>query len=261
METEFELHNEKTQVRGPFGTQSKTNVTLEAFAGPLDLLLFLIKKNDINIYDIPIAEITEQFLEYLDYAVAADLERLTEFYAEAVDLIYIKSRMLLPHNNLLDGDDMEDPREELIDRLIEYQKFKKCSNLLEEKLDLEEWSFERKKIQRQLPFEDDDLWERVDTWDLLQDMHKIFTRLVSSYSSEAILDFYEEVSMNEKYTLLNEFLENRGECLFTDLITRKGNMMDVVCSFMALLEAVKSKIASVYQNRMFGDIKICVYKA
>jgi len=96
------------------------------------------------------------------------------------------------------------------------------------------------------------LWERVDTWDLL----KTFSNLVSSYNSERILDLYEEVSVNEKITLMNELLELNGECMFTDLIIRKGNLMDVVCAFMALLEAVKFRMASIWQNRMFGDIKI-----
>ena len=89
---------------------------------PLDLLLYLIKKNEINIYDIPIAQITEQYMEYLDYAAKTDLENLTEFYALAADLLYIKSKMLLPVEVSFDDDEMEDPRQELVDKLIEYQK-------------------------------------------------------------------------------------------------------------------------------------------
>ncbi len=237
------------------------NFVLGDFEGPLDLLLFLIKKNEVNIYDIPVAQITEQFLEYLDYAVTPDLDNLTDFYSMAADLLYIKSRMLLPVEVTFGEDEMEDPRQELVDKLIEYQKFKKLSALMEEKEDESEWSFERKKIQRVLPFEEDSLWERVDTWDLLQDMQKIFKNMVSAYSSEKILDMYEEISVNEKITLMNEIFENKGECFFTDLIVRKGNIMDVVCAFMAVLEAVKFKMACIYQNRMFGDIKICPYKA
>jgi len=235
--------------------------TLEEFDGPLDVLLFLIKKNEVNIYDIPIAQITEQFMEYLDYAVSPDLDNLTDFYSMASDLLYIKSRMLLPVEVSFGEDELEDPRQELVEKLIEYQKFKKLSALMEEKEDESEWSFERKKIQRVLPFEEEDLWEKVDTWDLLQDMQKIFKSMVSSYSSSKILDMHEEISVNEKITLMNEFLENKGECFFTDLIVRKGNIMDVICAFMAILEAVKFKMACIYQNRMFGDIKICPYQA
>lgn len=237
------------------------NFSLDEFDGPLDVLLFLIKKNEVNIYDIPIGQITEQFLEYLDFAVTTDLENLTDFYSMASDLIYIKSRMLLPVEISFGEEELEDPRQELVEKLIEYQKFKKLSSLMEEKEDEADWSFERKKIQRVLPFEEENLWEKLDTWDLLQDMQKIFKSLVSSYSSEKILDMYEEISVNEKITLMNEFLEEKGECFFTDLITRKGNVLDVVCAFMAILEAVKFKVACIYQNRMFGDIKICPYKA
>lgn len=227
------------------------------FEGPLDLLLFLIKKNEVNIYDIPIGEITEQFLEYMDYAVSPDLASLTEFYAMAADLLFIKSRMLLPVQIEFEGEEIDDPRQELVDRLIEYQKFKKLTVLMEEKEEESEWSFERKRIQRVLPFEEEELWEKIDTWDLL----KTFSTLVSAYSSEKILDMYEEISVSEKITLMNEFLENKGECFFTDLIVRKENLLDIVCAFMAILEAVKFKMACIYQNRMFGDIKIRPYQA
>ncbi|HOT63479.1 MAG TPA: segregation/condensation protein A [Treponemataceae bacterium] len=231
---------------------SSNTFRVNDFEGPLDLLLFLIKKNEVNIYDIPIARITEQYLDYLDYALSTDLANLTEFYAMAANLLYIKSRMLLPVELTDDEDEIDDPRRELVDKLIEYQKYKKLSELMEDKENEAEWVFERKKMQRALPFGEDDLWERVDTWELL----KTFSNLVSSYNSERIIDLYEEVSVNEKIALMNEILEQKGECLFTDLIVRKGNLMDIVCAFMALLEAVKFRMASVWQNRMFGDIKI-----
>jgi segregation and condensation protein A len=221
------------------------------FEGPLDLLLFLIKKNEVNIYDIPVAQITEQYLEYLRYVTELDLEDLTEFHSMAATLLYIKSRMLLPAEGALE-DDIEDPRQELVEKLIEYQKFKKLSELMEEKEKEAEWVIERKKLQRALPFADDALWEKVDVWDLL----KTFTTLMSNLSDERIIDLYEEVSVNEKITLLSELLENRGECSFTDLVVRNGSVLDIVCAFLALLEAVKVRMVSIFQNRMFGDILI-----
>lgn len=238
-------------------TEDAKTVKLDSFEGPLDLLLFLIKKNEINIYDIPIGEITEQFLEYMDYALSTDLHSLTEFYAMAADLLYIKSRLLLPVEIDFDGDDLEDPRKNLVDRLIEYQKFKKLTSLMEEKEAESEWTFERKRIQTILPFEEEELWEKIDTWDLL----KTFSTLVSAYNTEKILNLYEEISVSEKITLMNELLEKHGECFFTDLIVRKENLLDIVCAFMAILEAVKFKMASIFQNRMFGDIKIKPFEA
>jgi segregation and condensation protein A len=220
------------------------------FEGPLDLLLFLIKKNEVNIYDIPIAEITEQYLEYVSYAEALDLEDVTDFHAMAATLLYIKSRTLLPVELEYD-DDLVDPRQELVERLIEYQKFKKLSELMEEKEKEAEWVIERKKLQRPLPFTDGELWERVDIWDLL----KTFSAMIRM-SGERIIDLYEEVSVNEKITLMTELLENRGECSFTDLVVRNGSVMDIVCAFLAVLEAVKIRMIVIFQNRMFGDILI-----
>ena len=202
--------------------------TAGQFEGPLDLLWTLIRDNKINIYDIPIAEITEQFLEYLDYASQVELGDLSEFYNMAARLVYIKSRMMLPVEVKVDDDlDFDDPREELVEKLIEYQKFKKLSNLMEEKEDESEWNFERKKIQRVLPFDDENMWEQVDTWDLLQQMQKIFQNLISQYSDSKIIDMYEEISVNEKITLMNELLEKKDECMFTALIVRHGNVLDV----------------------------------
>lgn len=229
------------------------------FEGPLDLLWSLIRENQINVYDIPIAEITEQFQDYLDYAVELDLQDLTEFYLWAAKLACIKSRMLLPVEvRAMDGDSMEDPRAELVEQLIEYQKFKKLSVLMEEQEEQSEWSFERKKIERVLPFEDDEnQWKKMDTWALLQDMQKIFRSLTNVNPDERILNMNEDIAPNEKIQLIEQLLEKNDECMFTDLITRKGNELDVICAFLAILEAVKNRKIEILQNKMFGDIKIC----
>ena len=228
------------------------------FEGPLDLLWALIRESKVNIYDIPIAQITEQYLEYLDYAVQTDLGDLSEFYSWAAKLIYIKSRMLLPVEVAYDDEDEEDPRAELVEKLIEYQKFKKLSSLMEEQEDDSEWNFERKKIQRVLPFDDtEDMWEEVDTWELLQQMQDIFKSIMKQYSNEKILNMYEEISVNEKITLMTELMSRNGFCMFSELLTRIGNALDMICAFMAVLEAVKFRLAVIYQHKLFEDIKIC----
>lgn len=227
------------------------------YEGPLDLLWQLIKESRINVYDIPIADITEQYLEYLDYAASADLGDLSDFYNWAAKLLYIKSRMLLPVQITNDDEEEEDPRDELVNTLIEYQKYRRLSELMEEAEDTAEYTFERANIQRILPFDDgDSVWDEVDTWDLLQQMQRVFQNLISRFPKDKIINMYEEVSVNEKLTLIREKLEEAGECMFSELLTRPGNYMDIVCAFMALLEAVKSCVISVYQNRLFGDIKI-----
>jgi segregation and condensation protein A len=247
----------QTQVQnGITATKTKREYKAGEFEGPLDLLWSLIRESKINIYDIPIAQITDQYLDYLDFAVQTDLGDLSEFYSWAAKLIYMKSRMLLPIEVPYDEDE-EDPRQELVDKLIEYQKFKKLSSLMEEQEDESEWNFERKKIERVLPFEEaEEMWEEVDTWDLLQKLQDMFKSVMNKYSNEKILDMYEEISVNEKITLMNELLEEKKQCYFTDLITRTDNPMDVVCAFMAILEAVKFRMIKIQQNKMFGDIRI-----
>jgi segregation and condensation protein A len=166
-------------------------------------------------------------------------------------LLLIKSRTLLPVEIEDDGD-LLDPRQELVERLIEYQKFKKLSELMEDKEKDAEWVFERSKLQHNLPFNDADLWEKVDIWTLM----KTFAALMRSIPGERIIDMYEEVTVNEKVTLLSELLENSGECKFTDLFVRSNSVMDIVCAFLAILEAVKIRMIIILQNRMFGDILI-----
>jgi segregation and condensation protein A len=209
----------------------------------------MIRKNEINIYDIPIAQITEQYIDYLRYAETMDMEDLTSFHTMATTLLYIKSRTLLPVE--IDDTGAEDPRTNLVERLIEYQKYKKLSELMEEKERENEWIIERRRLQHNLPFTDDDMWQKVDIWDLV----KTFSSLTVSIPHERIIDLYEEITVNEKTTLLMEKLENKGECRFTELVVRSG-ALDVVCAFLAVLEAAKMRLIVIFQHRLFGDILI-----
>jgi segregation and condensation protein A len=224
---------------------------VKEFEGPLDLLLFLIKKNEINIYDIPVSQITEQYLAYVGGATAIDLDDVTEFQAMAANLLYIKSRMLLPMELNL-ADEHGDPRQELVEKLIEHQKFKKLSELMEDKEREVEWIVDRQKTQRDLPFAIGELWSKADVWDLFN----TFSSLMTTISSERIIDLYEEVSINEKQTLIMELLEAKGECRFSELLVRKGSIMDIVCAFLAILESVKIRMILIAQEQMFGEITI-----
>lgn len=227
---------------------------LKDFEGPLDLLLFLIKRNDMNIYDIHIASITEQYLECLNSEAGVDLDELSEFYNLAATLLLIKSRMLVPSGSL-DDEDFDDPRQGLIEKLIEYQKYKKLSGLMEQREMEVEWTLERSCMQRTLPFpdkEEDNLWMDLDVWDLL----RTFSSMVQNFNSERIIDLYEEVSINEKLALMGELLENREHFSFVELITRPRSALDLACAFLAMLDAVKNKLIRIKQHRLFGDILI-----
>jgi segregation and condensation protein A len=229
----------------------KQTFRVASFEGPLDLLLFLIRKAEINIYDIPIAAITEQYLEYLSYATRVDLENLTEFYSMAATLLLIKSRMLLPVKIGLE-EEYEDPRRELVEKLIEYQKYKRLSELMAQREEQTEWSLERRKSQRVLPFDDEQIWQQISVWDLL----RTFSSMIATLTPERVIDLYEEVTINEKIALIHELLETRGEFVFTDLLVKKSSIMEVVCSFLAVLELVKTALIGVFQNKLFGDILI-----
>ena len=155
----------------------------------------------------------------------------------ASTLLYIKSKMLLPVEVNVE-DEFDDPRTELVERLIEYQKFKKISDIMTIKEKESEWIIERNKKQRNFSFVDDkELWEEVDVWDLLQ----TFSSIVGNLSNEQIIDFYEEVSINEKFTLMSELLDKNEEILFNELIVNNSSILEFVCSFLAVLDAVKIK--------------------
>ena len=228
----------------------KQTYHLGDFDGPLDLLVFLIRKAEVNVYDIPIASITEQYLSLLRLATRVDLDSMSEFHLMAATLLYIKSRMLLPVELDMD-DEVEDPRKELVEKLIEYQKFRRLSDLMSERDGEVEWIIDRAHSQRVLPFSDEGVWDKVSVWDLLQ----TFSSLLSTLSSERIIDLYEEVSVNEKITLIGELLERGEEFLFADLV-RRNTVMEVVCALFAVLEMVKERKIVVFQNRLFGDIRI-----
>jgi len=234
------------------GTKETYTFQLDQFEGPLDLLLFLIKKNEVNIYDIPIASITEQYLSFLKYATAVNLENITEFYLLASTLLYIKSRMLLPVEVDF-SDEIEDPREELVAKLIDYQKYKKLSELMTEQEKTSDLVIERKKKQRLLPFsKEEDMWEELEVWELLQS----FSKIMGNLTKETIVNLYEEVSVNEKITLIQELLEEKGEFSFMEILINPESVMEIVCAFLAILESVKMRMIMVYQNRLFGDILI-----
>lgn len=220
------------------------------YEGPLDLLLALIQKAEVNIYDIPISLITDQFLEYLHQAKEIGLGDLSEFYKMAAELIWIKSQMMLPVEVEFD-EEYVDPREELVERLLEYSKFKKYSELLmgnEENGDL---PIMRKESKFQFPFSDEELWEDVTTRDLMN----TFMEMMKNYDfvEEKIFNVYEEVTEKEKIALMNELFETKDQIMFSDLFIKK-TPEHVICSFLAVLESVKDKMILVDQPEPFGDM-------
>lgn len=229
---------------------------LEKYDGPLDLLLALIQKSELNIYDIPIAQITDQFLDYLHQAEEVGLEDLSEFYVEAANLIWIKSQIMLPVEVDF-GEDYVDPREELVERLLEYSKYKKYSELLMGNEDAEDIRIERKSSDFVLPCTDEDLFDSV-TLKILRETYLQMMDIYSRLDEEIPINIFEMVTEGEKITLMNELLEDRDQIMFSDLIKKgktDGHMkLHIICAFLAVLEAIKDKIILVQQSEVFGDM-------
>ncbi|MBK5201280.1 MAG: segregation/condensation protein A [Spirochaetaceae bacterium] len=222
-----------------------------AFEGPLDLLLFLIQKSKVNIYDIPIATITNQFLDYLHSENDLDLNSISDFYKMAADLIYIKSRMLLPVDIDFD-EEYEDPRQDLVERLLEYQKFRRYTDLLASGAGTGDLFIERKKSSFMVPFEDQELFEEVNVLQLLQ----TYTTLLNRITPSKIFNVFEEVTVNEKLALMNELFESYDFIHIEDIIIHLDRPLHIICSFMAILEACKFKMITIEQEVPFETILI-----
>ncbi|HEY3151303.1 MAG TPA: segregation/condensation protein A [Candidatus Binatia bacterium] len=229
-----------------------TSVQLEIFEGPLDLLLHLIKKNEVSITDIPIATITEQYLATLELMQNLSLDVAGEFLVMAATLIHIKSRMLLPAGDD-EGDEDEgvDPHEELVRRLLEYQRYKEAAAELEQRDLLTRDVFVRS------PTPTEEVGPRgfreVSVFELLGALKRIIDRLPKDTVHEVALD---KITVREKMTLLLETLRAHGSVFFESLFVEVKSRVEVVVTFLAMLELVKVRAIRIFQEEMAGPIMI-----
>ena len=229
-----------------------TRVQLEIFEGPLDLLLHLIKKNEVSITDIPIATITEQYLATLEVMQTFNLDVAGEFLVMAATLIHIKSRMLLPMAD--DEDDEEegtDPRQELVRRLLEYQRFKDAADQLERRELLTRDVFVRSAAPaEEIPAPG---FREVSVFELLTALKRVLDRLPKDVVHEVML---EKITMREKMSLLLDQLRTQGKILFESLFAEVTTRMEVVVTFLAMLELVKVRAIRIFQEEATGPIQI-----
>jgi segregation and condensation protein A len=229
-----------------------TSVQLDIFEGPLDLLLHLIKKNEVSITDIPIATITEQYLATLELMQNLSLDVAGEFLVMAATLIHIKSRMLLPAgDNEAEEDEGVDPHEELVRRLLEYQRYKEAAAELEQR-DL----LTRDVFVRSAPSTEEAGprgFREVSIFDLLGALKRVIDRLPKDTVHEVALD---KITVREKMTLLLETLRVHGSVLFESLFAEVKSRVEVVATFLAMLELVKVRAIRVFQEEMAGPIMI-----
>jgi len=219
-------------------------VALPVFEGPLDLLLHLIKQNKIDIYDIPIALITKQYLEYLEIMKELDLEIASEFLVMAATLIYIKSKMLLPKQE--QPEEEEDPRKELVEQLIEYEKIKEASQLLKERYKI--WS---KAFPRNTSKEQEIFLEELSIFDLFQAFKKILDK-----PQPKIYIPKETIKIEEKIEQILNVLNFKKSITFQELFSPDCSKLEIIVTFLALLELLRLKLVKASQKNPFGEILI-----
>jgi segregation and condensation protein A len=240
----------------------KVTYKLESFEGPLDLLLHLIDKTEVDIYNIPIKAITDQYMAYLSEMQEMELDITSEFLVMAATLLLIKSKMLLPKPPFieLDSDDYEegeDPRAELVRQLLEYRKFKGIADHLRDK------ELERSLIYTREPFDltpylpvvQENPVKGIYITDLMAAFQKVLRRLVARSVVTRIKR--DEISVKDRIKELVHMLELRGgKMLFSKLFDDEINREEIVVTFLAMLELMKMKVIVCYQHRLFDDIVI-----
>ena len=231
-------------------------IKLESFEGPLDLLLHLIRKNEVDIYDIPILLITKQYLEYLDLMKELDLDIAGEFLLMAATLIHIKARTLVPRleQETEHEGDTEDPRDTLIRQLIEHQKYKAAAELLHERETVRsaQWGRPDARITdvAGAPFERE---LEVDLFGLLQAFEAVLKR---ARERPGVPVPAEQVSIETRMRQLMERLSETEACGFEDLFDEAHSRGDLITTFIALLEMIRLKLLRVFQSGAFGPIRV-----
>jgi len=227
------------------------SIKLDVFEGPLDLLLFFIKRDEINIYDIPISYITKEYLEYLDMMKSMNLHLAGDFLLIAAMLMRIKIKMLLPAEKKDDDEEIEDPRTELVDMLLEYQKYKEISGFLRE---ME--TSQSKYYNLNIASEDKAVDPNIFLTDIaLQDISIMFKKLIDKMPK---LTDYEvkkiSININQQIQFIKSFFSGRKRVKFSEISTQLKDKIEVVVTFLAILELVMSRQYSISQKNLFGDI-------
>ncbi|MDP2905519.1 MAG: segregation/condensation protein A [Candidatus Omnitrophota bacterium] len=235
-------------------------IRLEMFEGPMDLLLYLVKKDHLNIYDIPIAKVTEQYLEYLNLMELLDLNIAGEFLVVAATLMQIKSKMLLPVDvtQVAQGE-QEDPRAELIRRLLEYEKFKEIANSLREREVAQREVFKRPRPEvtdkQELPGPGgkEEVYFEASIFDLINAFSRALKDIPKEIFYEVIKD---EFTIEEKAHQILHLLLKVSSAKLSELFREAKNKLEIIATFLAVLELIKLKEITAFQNELFEDIEI-----
>lgn len=229
-------------------------VRLELFEGPLDLLLYLVKKDHLNIYDIPISEVTEQYLRYLELMQLLDLNIAGEFLVMSATLLQIKSKMLLPVDESQTRAEEEDPRAELVKRLLEYEKFKEIAQDLRQRELNQQEIFKRPKLEAdmEMPVKSDVYFE-ASIFDLINAFSKALEGVPKNLFYEVIKD---EFTIEEKVHQILHFLLVQESIKISELFSQAKHKIEVIVTFLAILELIRMKEIIACQKGLFDEIEI-----
>ena len=227
-------------------------VRLPIFEGPLDLLLYLVKKNEYDIFDIPIAEITRQYMDHIEIMKVLNLDVAGEYLVMAATLAHIKSKMLLPPDRTEDQEDEElDPRMELALKLAEYERFKDAARQLDE-FDILLRDVFLRGGKMVLEVEDEKLAD-LTLFGLVAALQKVLLAAPKETIHQISVG---ELTIQEKMAELSQLISERGEMVFEELFVGEPSRMTIVVTFLALLELIKSRIVRIYQAQPFGTIRL-----
>lgn len=231
------------------GEGEELKLVLGEFAGPMDLLLYLIRQEQVSIYDIPIARITDEYLRYLRMMQGMDITVASDFLVMAATLIEIKSRMLLPRDPAVSEEELqaEDPRRELVERLLEHQKYKAAAEMLWSRATVEQAVYTRAPIETDK--ENPEI--SAGAFDLL----RVFQQILARKREEVLMEIErDEVTMAEMIERLRNMIFSAGELNMRDFFERAETRRELVLAFLSVLELVRTTEIKLFQRQTFGDI-------
>ena len=242
----FDFHRETAEIVAE--SRDELSIKIGEFAGPLDLLLFLIRQEQANIFDIPIAKITDEYLKYIRLMKSLDIAVAADFLVMAATLIEIKSKMLLPREpSEIEDEETIDPRQELVDRLLEYEKFKSAAQMLYERTTIEEAIFARGQI------ESDEHNAEISA--TVFDLISVFQKMLARQREEIQMEIHrEEISLADMIRNLRRRIFDENEVSLLRFFDEMHTKRELVTAFMAVLEIVRTESVKLMQKSTFGDI-------
>jgi segregation and condensation protein A len=236
---------------------SENKVQLEIFEGPLDLLLYLVKKEEVDIYEVNLTRIATQFIEYVQLMKELDLDVAGEFLVMAATLMYIKSKELLPRDKQieLEEEEEEDPRWDLIRQLVEYKKFKDAAGRLQELEVRQEQVYARIPGKPEFALDAPLIKSQVSVFELISAVSNILRRYSAAHQASREV-FEDQFTVSSKIEFVSDLLKQRNRIKFSELFESAASRTEVICTFLALLELIRLKQLHIEQPEPFAEIEI-----